>query len=31
MLVIVTGYTLFVISECDVIFTFAIYRFGEVC
>jgi len=29
--VIVTGYTLFVTSQYDVIFTFANQRFGEVC
>jgi len=29
--VIVTGYTLFVTSHYDVIFTFANQRFGEVC
>ena len=31
MVVIVTGYTLFVTSQYDVIFTFANKRFGEVC
>jgi len=31
MVVIVTGYTLFVTSQYDVIFTFANQRFGEVC
>jgi len=31
MVVIVTGYTLFVTSQCDVIFMFANQRFGEVC
>ena len=31
MVVIVTGYTLFVTSQYDVIFTFANQRFGEIC
>ena len=31
VVVIVTGYTLFVTSQCDVIFTFANQPFGEVC
>jgi len=31
MVVIITGYTLFVTSQYDVIFTFANQRFGEVC
>jgi len=31
MVVIVTGYTLFVMKKYDVIFTFAKQRFGEVC
>jgi len=31
MVVIVTGYTLFVTSQYYVIFTFASQRFGEVC
>jgi len=31
MVVIVTGYALFVTSQYDVIFTFASQRFGEVC
>jgi len=31
MVVIVTGYTLFVMSKCDGIFTFVNHRFGEVC
>jgi len=31
MMAIVTGYTLFVMSQYDVIFTFAKQRFGEVC
>jgi len=29
--VIVTGYTLFVTSQYDIIFTFANQRLGEVC
>jgi len=31
MVVIVTVYMLFVTSQCDVTFTFANRRFGEVC
>jgi len=31
MVIIVTGYTLFVASEYDAIFTFPDQRFGEVC
>jgi len=31
MLVIVIGYTLFLTSQYDVIFTFASQRFDEVC
>jgi len=31
MVVIVSGYTLFVTSQYDVIFTFANQHFGEVC
>jgi len=31
MVVIVTGYTLFVTSQYEVIFTFANQRFGKVC
>ena len=31
MVVIVTGYTLYVTSQYDVILTFANQRFGEVC
>jgi len=31
MVAIVTGYTLFVTSQYDVIFTFANKRFGLVC
>jgi len=31
MVVVVTGYTLFVTAQYDVILTFAIQRFVEVC
>jgi len=31
MVVIVTGYTLFLTSHYDVVFTFANQRFGKVC
>jgi len=31
MVVIITGYTLFLTSQYDVIFTFPNQRFGEVC
>jgi len=31
MVVIVTQYTLFVMSQYDIIFTFANHGFGEVC
>jgi len=31
MMVIVIGYTMFVTSQYDIIFTFPNQRFGEVC